>query len=59
MGLPPQAVLLFKAGRGGQSRPKDEADFRHVLPALTPAEREWLREALTDSFPQHPWLRSL
>lgn len=57
--LAPQAILLFKAGRMGQPRPKDEADFRRILPTLTLDERRWLAAALEKNSPQHIWLRDL
>jgi hypothetical protein len=59
-GIPYQAPavsLLFKARRRAA---KDEADFAAVAPALPPAERTWLREAvaLTEP-PGHPWVARL
>jgi len=51
--LAPEIQLLYKAkGR----RPKDEADFMHILPALDWERRQWLRNALSTTHPQHPWL---
>jgi hypothetical protein len=51
--LAPEIQLFYKAnGR----RPKDEADFAAVLPALTAAQRRWLRAALAVAYgPAHPW----
>ncbi|WP_119674086.1 nucleotidyltransferase domain-containing protein [Deinococcus sp. RM] len=58
--LAPEAVLLFKAGTAGRDpRGKDEADFQRVHPTLDAAARAWLREALTLTGPDHPWLRGL
>jgi hypothetical protein len=53
----PEITLLFKARRRWK---KDEADFAAVVPALAPADRAWLREAiaLTEP-PRHPWLGKL
>jgi hypothetical protein len=54
--LAPGIVLLFKAkGR----RPKDEADFRGILPLLKPAVRDWLRRTLDLVHPGHPWIGAL
>ncbi len=58
-GLPfarPGVVLLFKAKA---RRPKDEADFLRVLPALSESERAWLRGALQIVHPGHAWLAAL
>lgn len=49
----PEIQLLYKA-RG--LRPKDEADFRQTLPALTTERRNWLRDSLIQAHPHHPWL---
>jgi hypothetical protein len=54
--LAPEIQLLYKA-RG--RRPQDEADFVETLPALTPARRLWLKEALVLVHPEHPWLDRL
>ena len=51
--LAPEIQLLYKA-KG--LRPKDEADFRQTLPVLSWERRTWLREALLQAHPQHPWL---
>ena len=54
--LAPEIQLLHKAkGR----RPKDEADFTHTLPALHRERRIWLKHALTQAHPHHPWLDHL
>jgi hypothetical protein len=52
----PEGVLLFKAKH---LRPKDQADFDVCLPLLSAAQRDWLRTALTQTLPAHPWLRRL
>lgn len=54
--LAPEIQLLYKA-RG--MRTKDEADFMHVLPKLNRERRIWLRDALTQEHPHHPWLDRL
>jgi aminoglycoside-2''-adenylyltransferase len=54
--LAPEIQLLYKAkGR----RPKDESDFAHALPMLTEERRHWLRNALIETHPGHPWLSRL
>ena len=53
--LRPELVLLFKA-KHARERPKDEADFAAVLPALGPGRRTWLADALALVHPGHPWL---
>jgi len=52
----PEVVLFYKAG---DSRPRDEADFRALLPHLGEAERHWLRAAIVLAFPGHRWLKEL
>ncbi|HEX3269221.1 MAG TPA: aminoglycoside adenylyltransferase, partial [Ktedonobacterales bacterium] len=54
--LAPEIQLLYKA-KG--LRPKDEADFAQVLPALDQERRHWLRNALAEAHPDHPWLERL
>lgn len=54
--LVPEIQLLYKA-RG--LRPKDEMDFRHTLPVLNWERRAWLRDALLQAHPDHPWLDQL
>lgn len=58
-GLPylrPEIQLFYKAkGR----RPKDEADFAVVAPALDAAARAWLDRALALAHPDHPWRAAL
>lgn len=54
--LVPEIQLLYKAkGR----RLKDEVDFRHTVPVLPGERRAWLRDALLQVHPQHPWLDHL
>lgn len=50
--LAPEIQLLYKAK---QPRPKDQADFRAILPVLTTQQRRWLSDALAQSFGTHPW----
>lgn len=52
----PEVVLLFKAKA---ARNKDEADFRHVLPALDSSRRDRLSEWLSRVHPGRPWLKAL
>jgi hypothetical protein len=54
--LAPEIQLLYKA-KG--LRPKDAADFRSALPVLSSEQRAWLRAALLQAHPQHPWLERL
>jgi len=54
--LAPAGTLLYKAKA---CRPKDEADLDACLPALTPAERTWLRSALDICHPGHQWIDRL
>lgn len=54
--LAPEIQLLYKS-RG--LRPKDQADFAVVAPALDEQQREWLRAALTLTSPGHVWLDAL
>ena len=49
----PEIGLLFKARH---ARSKDEGDLLDVLPRLSPAATAWLRDALTLTAPEHPWL---
>ena len=50
--LAPEIYLLYKA-KG--SRPKDEADFMHTLPAVDQERRQWLKKTLATAQPHHPW----
>lgn len=52
----PEVQLLYKS-RG--RRPKDEVDFRVVLPLLEPGRRDWLASALQLTDPQNPWLAAI
>jgi hypothetical protein len=54
--LVPEIVLLYKAH---ELTEKDEADFRSVLPQLTPSRKAWLLGALDETTPDHPWARRL
>ncbi|MFD3748154.1 nucleotidyltransferase domain-containing protein [Nocardia sp. NPDC058633] len=51
--LIPEVVLLFKAKA---HRPKDDADFRRVLPLLPDQRLARLNSWLTQLYPDHPWL---
>ncbi|VVJ16525.1 Uncharacterised protein [Amycolatopsis camponoti] len=50
-------VQLFVKAR--HPRPKDELDFLAALPVLNPAQRQWLADALRQTFGEHPWLDRL
>jgi Aminoglycoside-2''-adenylyltransferase len=50
--LTPEIQLLHKSRH---PRPKDEADFLAVLPALDERQRRWLLDALSLTAPAHPW----
>ncbi|WP_406326798.1 nucleotidyltransferase domain-containing protein [Streptomyces sp. NBC_00203] len=54
--LVPELVLLFKAKA---QRPKDQEDFRGVLPLLGRARRETFSGWLELVHPGHPWLAEL
>ncbi|HSI97377.1 MAG TPA: hypothetical protein VK926_03370 [Gaiellaceae bacterium] len=54
--LAPEVQLLFKSKA---VRPKDEQDLVAALPLLEPSRREWLREAMRITAPEHPWLQRL
>jgi hypothetical protein len=56
LGLPYLAPEVSLRTRARFSRETDEADFRHVVPALSPKQREWLRQRLPA---EHPWCRQL
>lgn len=53
----PEIGLLFKARR---RFPRDEEDFAAVVPALSAADRQWLRDAIALTEPaDNPWLEKL
>lgn len=62
----PEVVLFYKAGgdltaaeiesHSGRIRPRDEQDFRALLPILAAEQRHWLRESLASVWPGHQWL---
>jgi hypothetical protein len=54
--LLPEIVLAFKARL---RRPKDDPDLEATLPVLTPEARAWLRSAILELAPDHPWLSRL
>lgn len=54
--LAPELQLLYKART---PRPKDEADFTRILPALQGKRRQWLIQSLELVHPGHPWLTRL
>lgn len=54
--LAPEIVLLYKAKSPG---PRDELDFRNLLPSLGPERCTWLRHALEICHPGHSWISHL
>lgn len=54
--LAPEVQLFVKARL---PRPKDELDFLAALPVLTPAQRQWLTNALRQTYGSHAWLDRL
>lgn len=54
--LQPEIQLLYKA-KG--LRDKDQADFKATLPHLDARRRGWLRDALEQTLPGHPWTNDL
>ncbi|MFC7063651.1 nucleotidyltransferase domain-containing protein [Halobacillus seohaensis] len=54
--LNPEIVLLYKANK---TREKDRADFAYVFPHLNEHQKEWLKQALIQHQPNHPWLEKL
>lgn len=52
----PEVALLFKAKA---PRDKDEADFRHALPAMDRPQRARLFEWVSRVHPGHPWLERI
>ncbi len=54
--LRPELQLLYKAKA---TRPRDEDDFRLILPMLDEASRHWLHESLGKCEPEHDWLKRL
>jgi hypothetical protein len=51
--LNPEIVLLFKSTNG---RAKDLRDLERALPLLDAGPRAWLRDAVQQLRPDHPWL---
>jgi hypothetical protein len=54
--LAPHLQLLFKASAPS---PKDDADFAAAVGHLTPTERSWLANHISDLDPGHAWLPPL
>ena len=58
--LVPEAVLFYKAtaykGTRHYLRERDHVDFERLLPRLSPAQRNWLRQAISTVEADHPWL---
>lgn len=55
--LAPEIQLLYKSKL--PNRAKDEADFATVAPHLSPTQRDWLANAITLLYTNHPWLPTL
>ena len=54
--LRPEIVLLYKSKQPGAN---DQADFHRAAPLLPAHSRRWLRGALRQHLPGHPWLAAL
>ncbi len=60
--LVPEVLLFWKATayhddpRFAKRLAMDEADFRALLPQVTPQRRTWLHDAIEAVRPSHPWL---
>lgn len=54
--LNPEIVLLYKAAN---TKEKDHDDFNYVFPHLNEHQKEWLKQALIQHVPNHPWLEAL
>ncbi|MFE7836391.1 nucleotidyltransferase domain-containing protein [Streptomyces sp. NPDC057474] len=54
--LAPDVQLYYKAGA---PRPKDEEDFDAVLPVLADRQRQWLIDAIAETYGPHPWAERL
>ncbi len=58
--LAPEIVLLFKSRVAGhEPRGKDQLDFDRTAPLLQAEPRNWLRNALEITSPDHAWLERL
>ena len=59
----PEVLLFYKATayfadeQMTERTERDERDFRALVPMLTTDRLAWLREAVADVVPGHPWLR--
>jgi hypothetical protein len=51
--LAPEVQLLYKSKH---VRHRDDADLRSALPQLSKAARDWLRDALIATEPDHAWV---
>ncbi|GGR42950.1 hypothetical protein GCM10010197_05350 [Nocardioides luteus] len=54
--LQPEIQLLYKAPG---LRPKDQVDFDNTIPLLDDRSLRWLRQALAQTLPDHPWITTL
>lgn len=60
-GLPcvvPEVALLYKATSSTYG-PVADLDFYNVVPMLSHDQKAWLRESISVSHPNHPWLSHL
>jgi GrpB-like predicted nucleotidyltransferase (UPF0157 family) len=58
--LAPEIALLFKSSSaGGDPRGKDQRDFERTVTHLNAEARAWLRDAVSRTKPDHPWLTVL
>ena len=55
--LAPEIVLLYEAKQS--SRQEYAADLRNTLPHLDPAQRAWLKDALSKAHPGHEWTQEI
>jgi hypothetical protein len=58
-GIPYLAPAIQWRYKAKGLRPKDEADFARILPALDGKSRHWLAQSLALVHPGHAWLTKL
>ena len=54
--LCPEIVILYKSAH---NREKDNKDFENVLNKFSENQREWLKNALMISAPEHEWINEI
>jgi hypothetical protein len=52
----PEVQLLYKSK---MARPKDDVDLAHCLHRMDKGQRSWLRDAISRTTPDHPWIEVL